>query len=209
MYLPPAFAWTDIDSIAAFARANPFATIAHAGAGGLEAQHIPLLVDVVDGRLVLHGHVARADPLWRATQALAVFAGPHAYVSASWYDEPDTVPTWNYLAVHAHGAVTVVESIDATRALMDRLAATMEGEASRRWLDRLSAQVREKLETMIVWFRIDVDRLEAKAKLSQNHAPQRRRRAIAGLRGAGGDPRTRADASAIADAMERTLPPEA
>lgn len=176
MYLPSAFAWTDVPSLTAFCRAHSFATIIAEGSDGPEAQHLPLLVEpAADGRgLVLHGHAAVGNPVWRATAALAVFSGPHAYVSAAWYAEGDTVPTWNYLAVHAHGPLTTITEPEASSALFARLAASMGDPGTATWQDRLSPEVAARLTAGIRWFRIDTTTLTGKAKLSQSHSDARR-----------------------------------
>jgi transcriptional regulator len=195
MYLPSHFAWTDPADHLAFCRAHPFATVFAAGPGDPEAQHLPLLCDLDQGRLVLHGHAALGDPLWRAPRALAVFSGPHAYVSAAWYGEADTVPTWNYLALHAAGPLRVIDDPGAVRALLARLAAADPEHAA--WQDRLGADAYARLAAAVRWFRLDADRVEAKAKLSQNHAPARRERVIARLL-AHPDPAARATGAAMA-----------
>lgn len=200
MHIPPHFAWHDGASILAFCRAHPFATVVSVGSDGPEAQHVPLLSEQADGRLTLHGHVAAGNPLWRASSALAVFSGPHAFVSGGWYDADDVVPTWNYLSVHAAGPLQVVDGPLQVGALFARLATATEGDDALRWQRRLSSDAYQRLAGAIRWFRIDVVRLDAKAKLSQHHPPERRRRVVDALRSAGG-----AQRAALADAMERTL----
>jgi transcriptional regulator len=197
MYLPAHFAWTDPEAILAFCRAHAFATIVAEGADGPEAQHLPLLVDQVNGGLVLHGHAALGDPLWRAARALAVFAGPHAYVSAAWYGEADSVPTWNYLAVHARGRLSVIDDPAAARDLFARLAVAVSDPEADAWQARLSPATAAKLGAMIRWFRIDVEQVEAKAKLSQNRPPALRQRVHDRL-AASPDPAARAVAAAMA-----------
>jgi transcriptional regulator len=151
---------------------------------------------------VLWGHVSRANPLWRSDRVLCIFTGLHAYVSASWYADSDTVPTWNYQAVHAHGTLAAVGDPAEVRALFARLGAATEGEAAAAWQKRLSPAAFARLAEGIVWFRIAVTRIEAKAKLSQHQSIERRRQAIAGLRMRGD-----ADALGVATAMAATLPP--
>ena len=203
MYLPTQFAWTDTADLVAFCRAHPFATLVAEGADGLEAQHLPVLTDLQDGRVVLRAHAALADPLWRATRVLAVFSGPHAYISAAWYGEADTVPTWNYLAVHASGPVTLIEDPAEIAGGFSRLAAH-DGDRQR-WQDGLSPAMYARLVGAIRWFRIDVTHLVGKAKLSQHHPPERRQRAITQLR-ASGDPAARATGEAMARALAGAPP---
>src|SRR5262245_17619067 len=101
MYLPKHFRLDDPDQQLALMRRHSFAAVAAPADGGIEVAHIPLLVDRVDGRFLIHGHIARGNKLEGVARATAIFAGPHSYISSAWYEEPDTVPTWNFLAVHA------------------------------------------------------------------------------------------------------------
>lgn len=198
MYRPAHFTWEDPASQLAFCRAHPFATVVATGENGPEAQHLPLLVDHEDGRLVLRGHAAVGDPLWRAAHAMAIFHGPHAYVSAAWYEEPDTVPTWNYLAVHASGPLRVISDPVQVRCCFDRLGAADPQQAQ--WSQGLSEAMYQRLASAVHWFAIKVERCEGKAKLSQNHQPARRKRVIARL-AASPD----SSAQATGAAMARTL----
>ncbi|MCK6440819.1 MAG: FMN-binding negative transcriptional regulator [Planctomycetes bacterium] len=197
MYTPKHFEWTDTANILAFMRANSFAVVVAHGKEGLEAQHIPLLMDEDNGRFVMHGHVAIASPLCHEKDVLAIFTGPHAYVSARWYADANMVPTWNYLAVHTRCRLEVIEDAMAVRELFVRLGETFEGTQAKQWWDKLDNSRYEQLAKGIKWFRLDVIDLQAKAKLSQNHPLERRKHVIAALR-EGGDH----DQRAIADAME-------
>ncbi|MFM2092244.1 MAG: Protease synthase and sporulation protein 2 [Planctomycetota bacterium] len=203
MHIPAPFAWTDRAGLVAFCRAHPFATVVHAGADGCEAQHIPLLVDIEDGAIVIHGHVARGNPLAAATAATVVFHGPHAFVSAAWYGDPDTVPTWNYLTVHAAGPLALVTDPAAVATLTDRLSMT-DPEASQ-WRRRLDPAAEARLLQGIHWFRITVTRFEGKAKLSQNHPVARRHRVIDRL-AAAADPQARQVAAAMARVLGGETP---
>src|SRR5262249_33415241 len=115
MYQPRLFKESDLARIHKLVRAYPFATVVHSGAHGFDANHLPLLLDEKRGpEGTLRGHVARANPLWReldgSREVLAIFHGPHAYVSSNFYAKPEEhVPTWNYAVVHAHGRPRVLE----------------------------------------------------------------------------------------------------
>ena len=127
MYTPSAFAEHDPARLHDFIRRHGFATLVTHGEGGLVASHLPLLLDADAGpQGVLLGHMARANPQWRsvAGQALAVFHGPHAYISPAWYGSHGTVPTWNYVAVHAHGDVHLVEDEGGLLDILRRSVAT-------------------------------------------------------------------------------------
>ena len=124
----------------------------------------------------LIGHVARANPQWRhfagGVEALAIFTGPHAYISPSWYQTPSMVPTWNYVAVHVYGLPRVVED---TAAFAEILRLTIdEYEAGRPtpWREELPADYKAAMMKAIVGFEIEITRVEAKFKLSQNRKPE-------------------------------------
>jgi transcriptional regulator len=202
VYLPKHFAETDRSALLAIVRANPFATLVTMAGGLPQAGHVPLVAaEQADGALVLRGHLAAGNPqLDHEGPALAVFHGPHAYISAAWYDADDTVPTWNYQVVHARGELRVDRDPAALDQLLDHLAAAVEGPAATRWQERLGSATRSRLLKQIVAIELRVADLVGKSKLSQQHAPERRARAVAALRRAGGDQNL-----AVAAAMARTL----
>ena len=203
MYVPASFAETDTTALHAFMRRNSFAVLTTHGEEGLAASHLPLLLDAEVGtRGRLYGHMARANPQWRQAEsdALAVFSGPHAYVSPTWYQEEATVPTWNYVAVHAYGRLRIVDDEDAVLEILRRSVATYEAAMPVPWtFDAASSYVRSQLKA-IVGFHIEIERLEGKWKLNQNH-PEHRRRRVAEALGARPD----ADSLAIAELMRQGL----
>jgi transcriptional regulator len=202
MYIPAPFRQDDQASICAFMRTHSFATLVSGSSPALIGTHLPLLVDELDGRVVLRGHVARVNPQWHEAQpgVLAIFLGPHAYISATWYDTDDTVPTWNYQAVHATGTLHVIEDDISVRRFLADLAAHYEHDQSVHWQSRLSPESLQRFMAQIVCFRIDVDRLQCAYKLSQHHPIDRTKKVVAALRQQGGD-----NAHAIAAAMEATI----
>jgi transcriptional regulator len=203
MYVPASFAETDPTVLHAFMRRNSFAVLTTKGADGLSANHLPLLLDAeVGAHGRLFGHMARANPQWRHAEceALAVFSGPHAYISPTWYQEEATVPTWNYVAVHAHGRLRIVDDEEALLEILSRSVATYEAAMPTPWtFDASSPHVRSQLRA-IVGFQVEITRLEGKWKLNQNHPEHRRRRVAEALAG-----RTDADSLAIAELMRRSL----
>ena len=149
------------------------------------ASHLPLLLDRAAGpHGALVGHMARANPQWRdldGQPVLAVFSGPHAYVSPSWYEAEGVVPTWNYVAVHATGTFRLTDTPDAVTDIVAATVETYERGMPTPWrLDATAAYVRQ-LANAIVGFRIEVERLEGKWKLSQNHPAERRAKVAAAL----------------------------
>lgn len=204
MYNPSSFAEHDVPRMQAFLRQHSFATlVSGSGPGGLVGSHLPLLLDPQAGRLGhLLGHMARANPQWRQVEGevLAIFQGPHAYISPSWYEEPGLVPTWNYVAVHAYGSFHPVEEGNELRELLRHAVAFYEGPRPNPWSLDLEGERLEGLLRTIVGFRVEISRLEGKWKLSQNHPEPRRRKVIRGLR-----QQADADSQQIAALMEQRL----
>ncbi|MGE5767995.1 MAG: FMN-binding negative transcriptional regulator [Bacteroidota bacterium] len=179
MYVPEAFRLTDRARMAEVMRAFDFALLVTAPDGHAQASHLPFLYEPDEGpEGTLYAHMARANPQWRdfaalagsGGEALAVFQGPHSYISPTWYaTEQPTVPTWNYVAVHAYGLPQVIEEPAAARALIERLAAVQEAGLTPQWTTAgLTDTFMNGMLRGLVAFRIPVARLEAKAKLSQN-----------------------------------------
>ena len=175
MYIPRHFEVTDTAWCHALMRAQSFATMITADDTGAPfATHLPILVDATRGpRGTLRGHVARANPHWRYLAAgrptLVVFSGAHAYVSPSWYATQPAVPTWNYVAVHATGTGALVEDAERVRALLADLVHVYEGAGPGAWsFEALAEDYVAGMQRAIVAFEIPIERLEGKAKLSQN-----------------------------------------
>ena len=140
------------------------------------ATHLPLIVRDEGEHGVLLGHFAKANPHWRllaGRETLVVFPGPHSYVSPSLYTEELSVPTWNYIAIHAHGTLELIEDDDAKNSLLQELIAIHEPEYLGRWRSMPEAYRRD-MRTGIMGFRIPIARIEGKFKLSQNRAAEER-----------------------------------
>ncbi len=182
MFVPKAFRLDDRQAVAALLEAYDFALLVTALDGQPQASHLPFLYDPERGpEGTLLGHMARANPQWRdfatlaerGEEALVIFQGPHSYISPTWYGGgPPTVPTWNYVAVHAYGQPTLMEEPAAVRGLLDRLVAVQEAGQHRPWSTQdLEESFVEGMMRGMVAFEIPLTRLEAKAKLSQNKKP--------------------------------------
>lgn len=198
MHIPEAYLWDDPSAQFAFCRDHPFATVVHGDGRAVSAQHLPVLIDGPPGdplRWQVATHVALANPLRHSERALAIFQGPHAYVSAGWYDADDVVPTWNYLTVHLQLRLEQVTDPTRIGELFARAARRWDDHAAA-WQARLSDQARDRLSNGIRWLTGTVESIDAKAKLSQNHDEERRRRVIARLRHLP-DQQARATASAM------------
>jgi transcriptional regulator len=189
MYVPASFEVRDEEVIEAFLKRHDFASLVSATGDGLLATQVPLVARRGPEGLVLVGHVARANGHWRAmdgrTPAVAIFWGPHDYISPTWYATAPAVPTWNYATIHAHGAPRVIDDAAFTRAVLAELVARHETGPAAWRVDALPADLEERLVRAVVSFELPVVRVETSFKLGQNRAAADRAGAIAGLERAG------------------------
>jgi transcriptional regulator len=194
MYQPAHFRQPDDAVWQALLRERPFATLVTPRAdGGFTADHLPLLHDAQANLLV--GHVARANPLWREAhgrEVLAIFQGADAYISPSWYaakaEHGKVVPTWNYAVVHLHGRLQAIEDRVWLRELVGRLTDRHEAPRPTPWgVDDAPADYIEQMLSAIVGLRIEVTRVDAKWKASQNRSASDRAGVAAGLADEPGD----------------------
>ena len=194
MYVPPAFAETDTAVLHQAIRYAGLANLVTLGPDGLVATPLPLMLDAEAGPFgTLYGHLARANPQWRHVaeqDALAIFMGPDAYISPSWYETKrqtgKVVPTWNYVAVHATGPVTFFEDAEELLDVVTRLTDLHEAARPQRWLvsDAPPEFIRAQLKG-IVGLRLEIRELQGKRKLSQNRSDADRAGVAAGLRADG------------------------
>jgi len=178
MYLPAHFAETDKEVLHSRIAQYPFGTLITHGRSGLDANHIPFELAAEDGEMgVLHAHVARANPVWQdvanGDEALVVFRAGDAYISPNWYPSKHElhkqVPTWNYMVVHAHGRITILDDERYVRGVIGRLTRTHEASEPKPW--KMSDAPKDYVDTMvraIVGIQIEITRLVGKSKLSQN-----------------------------------------
>jgi transcriptional regulator len=182
VYTPSHFAGDDATGRELIAR-YPFATMVTSAPDGPRITHLPLLLDDAGGALI--GHVARPNPHWQAFangHTVAVFQGPHAFVSRGWYRDPgDNVPTWNYATVHATTGPAQLADAAQTRAAVLKLTQRFEPPG----LPPIQEEKLGKLLKGIVAFHLPIARLEVKVKMSQNK-PAEIAGVIAGLRATGG-----------------------
>lgn len=186
MYRPSAFEETRVDAIDALIRDHPFATLIVGGKEPPCVEHVPLLRDA-EGRL--RGHVAAGNALAAAdgAEVLAIFHGPQAYVSPTWYpskhENGRVVPTWNYAVVHVQGRLRVRRGRAWLSALLTDLTHAHEAGEPQPWrVDDAPADYLERLFGAIAGLEIQVDKVTAKFKLSQNHPVANRQGVIDGLR---------------------------
>jgi transcriptional regulator len=216
MYVPAHFKEETAGVLQALMRAAPLASLVIATEQGLEANMLPLLLRegtagtgvAGGGGLLLVGHVARANPLWKAPargEALAIFSGPQGYVSPSAYaskrEHGKVVPTWNYVAVHAHGPIRWIEDDAWLAALLDELTNAHEAGRAEPWrVSDAPADFTAATRRGIVGLEMSVTRLEGKLKLNQNRSLADRQGVIAELRQRGDEA-----SNALADAMQAAL----
>jgi transcriptional regulator len=193
MYIPEHFRVHDHADAIAFMRANPFAILISSAAApaapglsdeGPFATHLPLFAQTRGDHLVVRGHVAKANPHWRYLeqnpQCLTIFHGPHAFVSTSNYVTRESVPTWNYGAVHAYGNARTFASPDELQGMLHQLIGTFEPAYAEQWAS-LSETYRQRMLSHIVGIEIAVTKIEAKFKLSQNRTKEEQANVIASL----------------------------
>jgi transcriptional regulator len=223
VYLPPAFSETRTELLIKHIESHEFGLLVSHGREGLIASQIPFLVERRAGRLYLQGHLARPNPQAAGLdppgagdggspgagaqdangEALAIFAGPHAYVSPTWYEAGLAVPTWNYAAVHAYGAARWVADPEWLHGLLRRLTDRHEArEPAPPWrMEDLPERYLRSMLNGIIGVEIRVNRLEGKFKLSQNRPAADRPRIIAAL-----ERREDPDSRAVARLMREREP---
>jgi len=195
MYIPPHFEQPDIEVMHDLIRNRPLATLVTLSSDGINANHIPLhLSPAPEPFGVLRGHVARANPIWRDLESdadtLAIFHGPDAYISPSWYatkqETGKVVPTWNYTVVHAYGSLCIIDNASWIRSQMEALTTHHEAAFPEPWaVSDAPEDFTEKLIGAVVGIEMVITRLFGKWKISQNQPPQNQTSVIHGLNASG------------------------
>ena len=204
MHIALQFRQNDFQEIVSLIDASPFANLVTTGSHGPEVNHLPLIRQGdTQGNLRLIGHFAKGNPAGQALEGqpvLAVFQGPSAYISPTWYDMQNAVPTWNYLAVHVTGTARIVSDPQQAMAHLTAMVDRFERTQPAPWtMEQTEPGFIEQLLAGIIPFEITPTAVNAQWKLSQHHDAPRRARTAAALRQAGGP-----DQIAIADWMNRT-----
>ena len=171
MYTPDIYKNENQEEIEKFLRENSFGILINQTNGKLWATHIPLeLATNVEGKTILEGHISKENLQWNgfleSNEVLAVFSGPHSYISSSWYDH-ENVPTWNYIAVHVYGKIKIIEGqavIDSLEKLVDKYEQNRENPTR---IENLSEKTMMQARG-IVAFEIEIEKIEATRKMSQN-----------------------------------------
>lgn len=190
-YTPAAFRETDTARLHAMMEGAGLATLVTASETGPLVSHLPLLLDPAAGTMgVLTGHLARGNPQWKASDlsrpAVAIFMGPDAYISPNYYpskhDDPRTVPTWNYVAVHARGRLETFDHPEQLLSLVTRLTERHEQRSAKPWaVSDAPADYLGKMVRAIVGVRLIIESIDGKKKLSQNRSDIDRQGVVAGL----------------------------
>lgn len=171
MYIPENYSLTNQAEIHEFLHKNGFALLINQTLGKMWATHVPLVLDFKsDGTPYLLGHISKANPQHEGfaenNEILAVFTGPHAYISSSWYDH-ENVPTWNYIAVHVYGKIKIhshEEAVLGLKKLVDKYEKKSENPIR---VENLSEKTMREARG-IIGFEIEITSIEAQKKLSQN-----------------------------------------
>lgn len=171
MYIPDKYKNENIGAVKDFIANNGFGILIHQGKQKLRGTHIPMLLERdKNGKDILVGHMSRANPQWKHfkdnDKILAIFMGAHCYISSSWYQK-ESVPTWNYIAVHVYGKIKIVDGetlIDDMRKLVDKYEKNSKDPVI---VDRLAPKTM-KMVKGVVGFKIEITEIQAATKLSQN-----------------------------------------
>jgi transcriptional regulator len=202
MYTPPYFLETDLARLDWLVAHDAFGTLISMVNGAPFATHLPVLYRREAEQVTLTGHWARPNPQWtdiEQQRVLFILHGPHAYISARWYEDADQqVPTWNYAVAHVYGKIRLLREPAQLEDIVKRLADQYEAGAAGRW--PYDPAVARPMLKGIVGFELQPDDIQLKFKLNQNHPPENVRGAIAGL-----GERNTDDARDIARLMQETL----
>jgi transcriptional regulator len=183
MYTPKLNLMNDQQEAISFMQRYSFATTVTVVNGAPSATHLPFVVSQRDGKVILTSHFAKANP--QATEILGckplvIFAEPHAYISPSHYESEQSVPTWNYIAVHAYGVATLIDNLEAKAQLLEQTIQFYEADYLKQW-NGLSQDYKLKMMNGITGFEIVVDELQGKKKLSQNRSDKEKESIITAL----------------------------
>ncbi len=189
MYKLSYFTESDENAVIKFIEKNPFAIITGILNGFPVATHVPVEIKKQNNQLVLTGHIMKETDHYKAfmqnENVLAIFTGPHCYISASWYVTKNVASTWNYMDVHARGKIKLTDD-EGTKKIVESLTNKYESQDSEAAFHKLPAEYVNRLSNAIVGFHIEVDSLENVFKLSQNKDEETRMQIIENLKNTNG-----------------------
>jgi len=207
MHVPAVFAETNLAKLHDLMEQHSFALLITQVDGQPFATHLPILLERSSGQFgSLMGHMAAANAQWKQAAgqtSLAIFSGPHAYVSPTWYEAEQVVPTWNYVAVHAYGRIEIIDERNSLLEILRRSVQFYEQNLPRPWSFDDSSQFTERMLRQIVGFRIAIEKIEGKWKMNQNHPVERRKKVVRALRERGDE-----NALGVAELMQAMLLPD-
>lgn len=183
MYIPAKYRSQDLTSILSFIKSYSFGTIISNDDKRPIATHLPFAVQENQGDIILASHFARANPQWKeldSKEVLCIFSEPHAYISPRHYDKRESVPTWNYVAVHAYGNVQILNDEEKAFEILEEMICYYESDYLFQW-ENLPKDFKLKMLKGIVAFRITVHELQCQEKLSQNKNENEHQRIIESL----------------------------
>ncbi|MCF6406849.1 FMN-binding negative transcriptional regulator [Chitinophaga filiformis] len=187
MYVPQSFQFRDNKEMIDFMKQYSFATIITTGDNIPLATHLPFFIHEEAGKLVLRAHFAAVNPQTKyieANTSLVIFSEPHAYISPTHYDKRESVPTWDYMSVHAYGKARVLED-DASKArILEQMITFYEPDYLAQWQE-LSEKYKTGMMRGIVAFELEVTDLQGQKKLSQNKTGAERERIVRQLEKSG------------------------
>lgn len=201
MYIPNYFKITDANIVYEIMKEHSFATLISTHDGEPVATHLPLILN--EEKTYLYGHFARPNPQWKDIEnqtVLAIFHGPHCYISPSWYETNQAVPTWNYVSVHVNGEVELLEDENELIESLEEMVLKYESPNSSYRLEDVDPKFLAGMNKGIQGFKIKITHIEGKAKLSQNHPQERQELVIDQLEGI-----SRTDEQQIAALMKGNL----
>lgn len=187
LYIPKEFKEQDRKQMITEIKQSSFGLLlsnSHNSGNRIAASHLPFMIKEEVDKLYLITHLAKPNPQWKTLdgeECLVIFQGPYAYVSASWYEEKNTVSTWNYTAVHAYGQVSIIKDLNEMREIVLHTTDYFEKDLAVKWQYEDHHEYVEKLLSGIVCLKIEVTELIGKKKLSQNHSVERREKVISAL----------------------------
>ncbi|WP_223701959.1 FMN-binding negative transcriptional regulator [Sutcliffiella deserti] len=185
MYIPRQFKNDNQKEIIEFIEQHSFGILFSEHDGEQKATHLPFIIKEIDNNVVLYTHMAKANPQWKSLKgksALAVFTGPHAYISASWYEEPNSVSTWNYVSAHVYGKIEIITDPHPLKEILKLATDFYERDFSYPWKVEDNLETVESMLNGIVGIKLEVEKLEGKWKLNQHHTTEKKNKVIKQLK---------------------------
>ncbi len=183
MYNPSSFQISDTELIVELLRHESFGVFMnYQETSGFQISHLPFVVN--DECTLVQAHMARANKHWTIMdqgETLLLVQGPHHYISSLWYDSANQVSTWNYIAIHLHGKVRLIHDRDELLHILRKTNEFFDGSAGVQKMEAMNSEQRDALCKAIVGVELQITKIEAKAKMSQNRLPEEREQVLRAL----------------------------